>query len=456
MRCAIVRPRPAGVQWELAEPLGPEAICGYLRRAGVACRVFDRRLGATVDEIQAYGPAAVGFSLMTEEDVPDALRTLMRLQAPGRRFFAGGLLVTCEMARCRALFPSGTVLIPGEGEGPVLTLLTGVPLSRPGPDDWAFAARDDLSAYLARGAAISLRTSRGCRGGCRFCTTPSTAHGRHETRSLSLVVGEMAALAAQGHPPIFNFTDDEFGDLDRIHRLNEGLHRAGLRSAYSLELRPEVVCRAAPEDWRDLHAGGLCRVFTGLESLDRQTLRRWHKPTDPQRLIHAVEECQGAGILCQVGYILFHPESTVASVRAQVTELRRHDLFTPKAALSRLALYPGSALHAESGLRGYALSALEPAVEQLYEQWSAAIGWLYDLWSSCASRLPNAACRRFLDGDNREYSRLSTALDRLNAAAYAAVEGSEISKDEREELHAICRAALLAGGGSPPQGGGLR
>ena len=44
-----------------------------------------------------------------------------------------------------------TVLIPGEGEGPVWELVTfgkvrGGP--RPGPNDWAFASRENLSEYL--------------------------------------------------------------------------------------------------------------------------------------------------------------------------------------------------------------------------------------------------------------------------------------------------------------------
>ena len=44
-RAALVRPRCACEDPEFQEPLGAEAICGYLREHGVAAQVFDRMLG---------------------------------------------------------------------------------------------------------------------------------------------------------------------------------------------------------------------------------------------------------------------------------------------------------------------------------------------------------------------------------------------------------------------------
>ena len=144
MKIALVRPRCGYDEAELQEPLGAEAICGYLRQQGLECRVFDRRIGASAADLAAYGPDWVGFSLMTEDDVPDALRLLQLLKKEGRRFFAGGLFVTVCPERSRALFPWDTVLIPGEGEAPVFALVTGENPETAGklrPDDWASASR---------------------------------------------------------------------------------------------------------------------------------------------------------------------------------------------------------------------------------------------------------------------------------------------------------------------------
>ena len=464
MKCAIIRPRCEGFVWECEEPLGAEAIVGFLREHGIASRLFDRRIGASVREIRDYEPDAVGFSLMTQEDAPDALRLLQQLKTPERIFFAGGLFVTTEPARCRALFPKSTYLIRGEGEGPVLSLLTGRKVPSPGPDGWSFASRDDLSVYLAGGGAIHLRGSRGCRGNCAFCTTPGLFHGHHETRSISLLVREMVQIASKRHLPVFNFTDDEFGDLDRVEELIFELKRQSLKAAFSLELRPSVVCQGTPALWERLHQGGLCRIFTGLENLDPKTLRRWHKPTDPQKLLQAVSVCEDSGILCETGYILFHDHSRADTVRSQVRALHSLGRFTPKVALSILHLYPGSELHAlafpakahgatgphsctsslkdpagyegpsrsfpsDSPLRSTsetgcaAPAALLPDAALLYETWSGLLGECCRTWSECAARLPNAACRAFLTGDSREKDLLLGTLRSINDRSYEIVEG---------------------------------
>ena len=442
MRCAIIRPLAEGRAWELEEPLGAEAICGYLRERGISCCVFDRRIGTAVQDIEAFAPDAAGFSLMTAEDVPDALRLLQKLKKPERRFFAGGLFVTCEEKRCRALFPADTKLISGEGEGPVLSFLTSVDAVPPDPDGWAFASRDDLSAYLEQGGAVHLRSSRGCHGGCAFCTTPGLSHGHHEERSIDLVVQEMAVIAGQGVLPVFNFVDDEFGSLERVRKLIRTLKREGVRAAFSMELRPSVVCGGNPEIWDELHAGGLCRIFTGLENLSRETLRHWNKPTDPQRLLQALELCEKAGILCETGYILFHEGSTVSSVMEQLRMLHDAGRFTPKAALSRLWLYPGSRLHRLSSLKQSAPVMLTAEAEELFSSWEIRLKEYYDLWTKCAVRLPNAACKAFLSGETTEKDLLRQALGRINELSFREVEGRECTAAEKEEMYALCSRAL--------------
>ena len=357
MKIALIRPNCAYDEPEFQEPLGAEAICGYLRERGLACRVFDRLLGAKTADLTAYEPDWVGFSLLTAYEVPDALRLLQLLRAPGRRFFAGGVFVTCCPEQARALFPADTTLILGEGERPVYALVTeGTPrdCGLPPPDEWAFASRDDLGAYLARGGVINLRTARGCHGSCTFCTTPGrpAAECRFAARSTALVAAEMAAVTRAGHAPVFNFTDDEFGDTDRILALEAELANRGVRAAFSLELRAAEIIRTPPERWRTLHEGGLCRVFTGLESFSEDTLRRWGKPIRVPALPAALDAMRSAGIACEVGYILWHEGTTPETALQEAAQLHENGLLSPKTALSRLILFPGSRLHREAGIRG--------------------------------------------------------------------------------------------------------
>ena len=445
LRIALVRPRCGYDEAELQEPLGAEAICGYLRKRGLECRVFDRRLGASAADLAAYGPDWVGFSLMTEDDVPDALRLLQMLKTEGRRFFAGGLFVTVCPERSQALFPRDTVLIPGEGEAPVFALVTGGNPETAGklhPDDWAFAGRDDLETYLRRGGVINLRTARGCRGCCAFCTTPGFGL-RYEARSVALVAEEMALLAGRGFEPVFNFTDDEFGDWERIRSLEEELELRGVRAAFSMELRAQALIRTPASCWPDLHAGGLCRVFTGLESFDPETRRRWGKAVDVPALLATLAAMNQAGIVTETGYILWHGQTTPDSVLRELGQLYEHGLLSPKAALSRMILYPGSRLYREAGLRSEAPAPLRPAAAALYDRWVWLLEPLFPLWKRAALAMPGVACRAQLSGDRGRLDALQGVLSRIAELTWLSLTGGErtdpaLCRETGGDLDAIC------------------
>ena len=448
-RTALIRPRYAGWDPEFQEPLGAEAIAGYLGEHGLKARVFDRMLGASLGDIEEYDPDFVGFSLMTEPDAPDALRLRQTLEKPGRRFFAGGLFVTCSPSRARALFPSDTVLIPGEGEGPVFELVTEGAVRgelRPGPDDWAFASREHLDEYLARGGVINIRASRGCRGGCAFCSTPSClAPGGYEARDVGRVADEMRALCLAGYAPVFNFTDDMFGDHLRILALTEELKKRGVRAAFSLEMRALEVCGTPPGLWRTLHEGGLCRVFTGLESLNGNTLRAWRKHVDTEKLIPALKIMRASGVACEVGYILWHAATEPADAAAEAEALHRLGLLSPKTALSRLILFPGSLLHRESGLSGVEMCALRPGARELYGEWERRLRPLAPLWVSASAAHPRAVCEAFLSGDRRVPDALEGCLSRLKDLTWRAL-GEEARADEKEceEIESELRTLHIA------------
>ena len=449
MKIALIRPRCDYDEPEFQEPLGAEAVCGFLRAAGLECRVFDRLLGATAADLEAWGPDWVGFSLLTDADLPDALRLLQLLRATGRRFFAGGLFVTTEPERVRAAFPADASLIRGEGERAVLALVTG--RDDPGlctPDDWAFASRDDLGAYLRRGAVIQLRSARGCRGACAFCTTPGRPAEERSfaARSTALVADEMAALQRAGWPPVFNFTDDEFGSAGRVAELISELERRDARAAFSLEMRAAEIVRTPPEQWKALAAGGLSRIFTGLESFDPETLRRWNKPVSPEKLLQAVGEMRQSGIVCELGYILWHPDSTPESVRREMEGLLAVGMLSPKSALSRLALFPGSALHTVFGAQGTQLAPLRPEALKLYQRWETLLEPLLPLWTRASLLLPGAACRARLYGEDACLCALTGVMARIGETTYGCLrDGSRPGAAECEEIGGMLDALCGAG-----------
>ena len=446
VRVALIRPRYDGDDPEFQEPLGAEAICGYLRDHGINAQVFDRMLGTSCAEVEIFDPDWIGFSLMTSADAPDALRMQQMLQRKGRKFFAGGLFVTTCPAQAYALFPSGTELIGGEGEGPVLELITSGKMTgklKPEPDEWAFASRDRLEAYLARGGVINIRTSRGCKGACAFCTTPLDGKPvGHITRSTERIADEMLQITRKGYEPVFNFTDDMFGDYKRIEALEEALNIRGLTAAFSLEMRACEITETPPELWGKLHRGGLCRVFTGLESLNRQTLKLWQKPVNTTKLIRSLSDMRESGITCEVGYILWHDRTEPGDAYEEMKSLHEYGLLTPKTALSRLVLFPGSRLHEEMHAQDVCLCRLKPSAERMYIQWETLLFPLREIWTAASCAMPRMCSEAFLHKEKEtSLHRLENCAARIREMTWKAI-STETMPDEND--CEIIRGELIA------------
>ena len=452
-RVALIRPRYAGEDYEFEEPLGAEAICGYLREKHAEARVFDRRLNASVREISDYNPDWIGFSLMTIEDTPDALRLQQMLHRSGRRFFAGGLFVTNNPDQARALFPAETVLIPGEGEGPVWELITTGAVQGglvPEPDEWAFASRDQMGDYLERGGVINIRTSRGCKGACTFCTTPRNGKpAGHTVRSIEKIADEMLQISQEGFEPVYNFTDDMFGDHTRIESLIRALEERKLRAAFSLEMRAREAIHTPAELWQVLHKGGLCRVFTGLESFNAETLKAWQKPLDTEKLLESVTKMREAGIACEVGYILWHDGTSPEDAIKEAEKLHEHGLLSPKSALSRLVVFRGSGLYETWMTDSMYLCRLQPEAGRKYAEWESLLSSIIPLWTAASCAHPKMACSAFLHREEEpKLQQLEACLEHIKEITWQTLsKGKEPADEVCEEIRGELIALHVAGTG---------
>ena len=437
----LIRPLCEGDEPEFAEPLGIERLAGYLRAAGAAeTTVLDRRLyqqerraglarSRFWDDVReacaGREPDVVGLSLMTSADVPDALRIISRMRSlyPAARLVAGGLYVTTDPKGAQARLPHAVTLLAGEGELSLLAFVTREPRRTETltPDGWAPAYRPDLERYAALGCAVNMQTSRGCPGACTFCATPQlgTELRRWQPRSLSLVVDEMEAEAARleraGLPAVFNFVDDDFGPLERVEELAYELRRRQLRVAFALEMRLASLIGQTDLAARlsKLHEAGLTRVFVGVESLNPGTLRRWHKAYDVTRLPEVLAACAEAGITLQAGYILWHADQTVTGACAEVEALARMGLYSHRAGLSRLIVFPGCAL-AEADSDSMGFQRMDALAERFYQQFCEQSQALARAWTSAALREPYEVAKAHLTGDETRVEALRHTLDEVN------------------------------------------
>ena len=447
----LIRPLCEGDEPEFAEPLGIERLAGYLRAYGVGdVRVYDRRLyqaewrsgiadeftGGLFDDLRkAYppgrAPALVGLSLMTSADVPDARRIMSRLGRwwPQATFMAGGVYVTGAPEEAARVLPRGVILQRGEGEAQLLALAraTGATGAEAppfvSPDDWAIPHRPYPERYAALGCAVNVQASRGCPGACTFCATPLLPKQlrRWQPRDLRLVVDEMQQvaerLAAAGLPPIFNFVDDDFGPLFRLEGLADELGRRRLRVAFACEMRlvsligqPALAERLARlARWGSRGCSLAWSRSTRRRSSAGKALRRLGPPAGPEAFERLASPCSPDTSCGMPG--------RRCGGAGRGRGLRRLGIYSHRAALSRLIVFPGCAL-AHGSIDATGFQSMDAQAEAFCRRFSAKTGDLTRMWTQAAIAEPHAVAEAFLTGDGTRLATLRDALDEANERSF--------------------------------------
>ena len=196
-----------------------------------------------------------------------------------------------------------------------------------------------------------LETSRGCRFRCTFCVVPAEV-GAHASYDLAAVSAALDSAIASS--PIFSFrrwyptvilVDNNFSD-DRSHML---------RVAELLRMHTRIRGWAALVTQDTLHDRELIKqlakakcvtLFVGLESFDREMLRRYNKKQNLSRRHNVLDdiafaESQGIGI--GYGY-LFDPRfQTAEDMEQQVRMIAQTPMLPMPTYLSVVAPLAGTA-----------------------------------------------------------------------------------------------------------------
>lgn len=430
---ALIRPRTKNVDAEFCDPLGLFYLKGALVQAGIHCRIFDRRLLDRQqtdfrEAIEAYDPELIALSIMAEDEVPDGLNIIHHLRNGRRRFVVGGLYVTTDCQTARIVLPRDADILPGEGEKTLVDYVRGKKSDHREfqtlhPDKWPVPDRQDFWDYLTAYPVISLRTSRGCPGKCRFCGTPGLPFElcHYAERSLDKVVDEIEMLAedakALGKLPVFNIIDDHFGSIERLDAFTECLKNRALKIAFALQLRAVDLYKAEglAKRLKEYHESGLCRIFIGLESLNPKALKQWQKVLDPECTLDAMDTVRNSGIECVPGYILWHQDTDEKTIYSEVEMLHRRGWFNPKIALSRMIYFPGTALGGTGRRR---LAPLGSRLSGFYETIYSKLSDIRDLWIAGSALLAGEGCASHLTGKPECLHQLQMLLDKINAECY--------------------------------------
>jgi anaerobic magnesium-protoporphyrin IX monomethyl ester cyclase len=367
------------------EHLGVAYMAAVLRRADFTCKIME----VSSDRDQAFrdlvdfAPNLACFTLMslnitTFTEFAEALRAVL----PHIRIACGGPAGTYAGLEVLRNSPATDIVAIGEGEPTIFELVQCLYLDEPleqchgicfraadgtlvknplrtmmrNLDDLPFPSRDQLEQHGGKLEYIRVSTSRGCVARCAFCSAPHAGNKVQagklwRGRSARSVVDELTHLVRTYQFRTYDFVDSTFEDPDggrigkaRIREIATGILDRKLDVYYN-------VCMRA-ENWSDDDSGllkllvdsGLEKANVGIESGTVDELLLWQKRAtvaDNERMIRLLRE---HGIYLAMGFIQFHPYSTLDSLKGNADFLRRNAGHNLRRLTERLEIYPGTPL----------------------------------------------------------------------------------------------------------------
>ncbi len=359
---------PPGSRYEDSdEHLGLGYIASYLRVNDINAAIIDVPLNGwtlkqAVDEIKKYSCKIIGISIPFQQYAAQALEFIKALREAGFscHFTAGGIFPTFSYEELFALCPDIDSIILGEGEITFCCLakkiiegkdwrdVHGISYTDNGNviksplrplaenlDDFPYPARDSLPLVLKRQPSVSMLSSRGCYGGCSFCSVVpffSSFGPRCRVRSTENIIEEIQMLINTYGVHNIIFNDAEFAGGIAINRaqtieISEEIIRRNFNIHFSIQCRVNDI---DIDTFDILKQAGLRRVFLGVESGSQTVLDRFKKGVSVQDNINAIEILGKLDMYVSMGFIMFDEETTFDEVSENMDFIKKAKSLMPK------------------------------------------------------------------------------------------------------------------------------
>ena len=310
-----------------------------------------QQLTLLVDAVAHSGVKVVGLSLPPQDIGPSVLLAqALREACPDLCIIARGVAVETPSGQ-EALTEAGVdYFIIGEGEvtfGALLDpLLAGeeVPptpgvIPAPRRPDFAFEAASatplevlpmptfndfDLDDYapFTRGRYLPFVTSRGCLGGCAFCTD-KPGQGPHRSYPPDELVEHLSRLARVHHLDRIDFRDLAINCRpEQLLSWCEGLASSGLDLVWVAEatLQPGTT----REVFEAMRRAGCIALRMGLDSASDPLLEAMGKPFDAATASQVLLDARDAGLYVSISLMVGFPGETTRDMRRTADFLHKH------------------------------------------------------------------------------------------------------------------------------------
>lgn len=324
-------------------------------------------LAARCDAIAEARPALVAMTISYVGQLLPAIliaQALRRRAAVAPRIIAGGPWCTHQAVSGVDISPLFSVLDGigvGPGDGVIARAAAAAPgelpgdtpglwvagrrrpeLDRPAPASPDFAGLP-LPRYFAAGPPrYPLESSRGCWAECRYCNYPALNRG-YRVKPLEQVEAEVAAIHDRHPGAEITFVDDTILPKRALAMAEALGHLAAERGhpvRWSGCLRPDAGLTAA--QCRALAAGGMWRVFIGLDAASQELLDGIDKRVTVPAIRELVGNYQAAGIVVAGNFILGLPGETRAAREAILPLMEELGLDPAHVTTSLFSLVRGS------------------------------------------------------------------------------------------------------------------
>lgn len=368
MYCDVLLINPLGSKYEDAdEHLGLGYIASYARAHNISVAIIDVPLNSwtlkqAVCEISKYSCKLIGISIPFQQYAKQALELIDELRSAGFacHITAGGIFPTFAYEELFALCPKIDSIILGEGEITFYELAKKIiekeewrdvhglsyvengeviktplrPLTE-NLDDFPYPARDSLPLVLKRQPSVSMLSSRGCYGGCSFCSVVpffSSFGPRCRVRSTENIIDEMQTLINTYGVHNIIFNDAEFAGGIAINRA-QTIEIAQEIIKRNLNIHFSIQCRVNDidiETFETLKQAGLRRVFLGVESGSQAVLDRFKKGVTVQDNINAIKILAKLNMYVSMGFIMFDEQTTFEEVSENMDFIKKVKSLMPK------------------------------------------------------------------------------------------------------------------------------
>ncbi|MDP2863696.1 MAG: radical SAM protein [Desulfobacterales bacterium] len=358
-------------------PLGLAYIAAALEREGVEVKILDfvvfpysRELLKSV--LKKFEPRIVGTTAvtMTFDNAINVIKEIKSID-PSIATVMGGPHVTFCAKETMSLFPELDFIVLGEGEETIAELAGALDEGRDvsgidgivfrgksgivdnGPrkkridvDSLPLPARHHLplGRYRALGMPVSMTTSRGCPFKCIFCVGRKMVGAKVRYRNPQNVVDEMEYLATLGFRQI-NVADDLFtSNENHCLKVCDEIIKRGLKIKWTSFARVDTVSAKVLTRMRE---AGCHTVSFGVESGNRDILKRIKKGITLEQVTDAVKMCNEAGVSPHASFILGLPGETPETLKETVEFGNRLKDMGVSHGFHLLAPFPGTEVREE-------------------------------------------------------------------------------------------------------------